>query len=356
MSAARATGRPAAGAPVGVGGIGPLPGEYQHEAGGGPAVVAFGGGHGVSATLSALRLVTDRITAVVTVADDGGSSGRLRDELAVLPPGDLRMALAALCDDSDWGRTWRDVLQHRFETSGPLDQHALGNLLIVTLWELLGDPVAGLDWVGRLLGARGRVLPMTEVPLLIEADVRRPDGSVVTVRGQSAVARTTNPITHVRLVPEAPPACVHAVEAIDAADWVVLGPGSWYTSVLPHLLVPDLRAALHRASGRIVVVLNLSPEEDGETAGMRAEDYLDVLHAYAPELRLHAVVADPRAVEDVSRLTERCAAQGAQVLLRQVGRSDGTARHDPLRLAAALRDAVEDVLGDVDVRPGHRDR
>ncbi len=127
----------------------------------GPAVVALGGGHGLAASLSALRLMTDRLTAVVTVADDGGSSGRLRHELDVLPPGDLRMALAALCDDSDWGHTWRDVLQHRFRSDGPLDQHAVGNLLIVALWELLGDPVAGLDWVGRLLGARGRVLPMS---------------------------------------------------------------------------------------------------------------------------------------------------------------------------------------------------
>jgi len=317
----------------------------------GPAVVALGGGHGLSATLSALRLMTDRITAVVTVADDGGSSGRLRAELDVLPPGDLRMALAALCDDSDWGRTWSDVLQHRFSTDGPLDQHALGNLLIVTLWELLDDPVAGLDWVGRLLGARGRVLPMTEVPLLIEADVERPDGRRETVRGQSAVARTADRITHVRLDPAEPAACPHAVAAIDAADWVVLGPGSWYTSVMPHLLVPELRAALLRSSGGIVVTLNLSPEEGGETAGMRAEEYLDVLYDHAPELRVRAVVADPRAVEDVGRLADRCEALGSRLLLRQVGRSDGSARHDPLRLAAAFRDVVDDVLGDV---PRHR--
>jgi uncharacterized cofD-like protein len=317
----------------------------------GPAVVALGGGHGLSATLSALRLLTDQITAVVTVADDGGSSGRLREELDVLPPGDLRMALAALCDDSDWGRTWRDVLQHRFVSAGPLDQHALGNLLIVTLWELLDDPVAGLDWVGGLLGARGRVLPMTEVPLLIEADVLRADGRTETVRGQSAVAVTTDPISQLRLVPQEPAACVHAVQALERADWVILGPGSWYTSVLPHLLVPDLRSALHRADGRVIVTLNLSPEEDGETAGMHAEDYLDVLHAHAPELGVHAVVADPRAVEDVGRLADRCGERDIRLLLRQVGRSDGSPRHDPLRLAAAFRDVVDGVMGDV---PGRR--
>ena len=116
----------------------------------GPAVVALGGGHGLSATLRALRHVTHRLTAVVTVADDGGSSGRLRREFDCLTPGDLRMALASLCEDSEWGLTWRDVLQHRFEGQGELDNHALGNLLILALWQLLGDEVSGLDWVGRL--------------------------------------------------------------------------------------------------------------------------------------------------------------------------------------------------------------
>lgn len=114
-------------------------------------------------TLTALRYVTDEITAIVTVADDDGSSGRLRDEFGVLPPGDLRMALAALCAESEWGHTWRDVAQHRFAGDGPLGGHALGNLLIVALWELHDDPVAGLDLVGRLLQAQGRVLPMAAV-------------------------------------------------------------------------------------------------------------------------------------------------------------------------------------------------
>ena len=149
----------------------------------GPSVVALGGGHGLSASLSALRLLTSELTAIVTVADDGGSSGRLREEYGVLPPGDLRMALSALCDDTDWGRTWRDVMQHRFAPGkgrgGSLDEHAMGNLLIVTLWELLGDTVAGLKWAGALLGARGEVLPMSSVPLTIEGQVRvtAPDGS-----------------------------------------------------------------------------------------------------------------------------------------------------------------------------------
>ena len=117
-------------------------------------MVAFGGGHGLSASLSALRRVTDQLTAIVTVADDGGSSGRLRDELNCLPPGDLRMALAALCGDDESGRTWADVLQYRFTSDGPLGDHAIGNLLIAGLWERLGDPVAGLDMVAGCSGPR----------------------------------------------------------------------------------------------------------------------------------------------------------------------------------------------------------
>ncbi|MBC7291778.1 MAG: uridine diphosphate-N-acetylglucosamine-binding protein YvcK [Actinotalea sp.] len=327
---------------------GPRPGP----GGVGPAVVALGGGHGLSASLSALRLMSDRLTAIVTVADDGGSSGRLRQEMGVLPPGDLRMALSALCDDSDWGRTWRDVLQHRFHSEGSLDQHALGNLLIVALWELLGDTVEGLDWVGRLLGSRGRVLPMAAVPLAIEADlVDVVDGRehVHLVRGQSHVATAAGHVRSVRLVPADPPACPEAVEAVDAADWVVLGPGSWFTSVMPHLLVPELSAALHRTPARRCLTLNLSAES-GETPGMRAHDHLIALRRHAPELRIDVVVADPSAIDDVAALQQACAAMGGHLLLRQVRVGDGSACHDPLRLAAAYRDAFEGFLGDIGTR------
>ena len=350
----------------------------------GPRVVALGGGHGLAASLSALRRITDRITAVVTVADDGGSSGRLRSELGVLPPGDLRMALSALCDDSEWGRTWRDLLQYRFTSHGDLDQHAVGNLLIVALWNQLGDTVAGLDWVGRLLGARGRVLPMASVPLEIEADVLGDDGERLLVRGQSLVAVAQGQIENVRLIPGDPPACPEAVDAVHEADWVVLGPGSWYTSVLPHLLVPadppacpEAVDAVHEAdwvvlgpgswytsvvphllvpeitdallttrAGRLVN-LNLAPAGETETEGMGANQLLAVVHDHAPALRIDVVIADPRSVEDVHALEKQAESLGARLLLRQVGVGDGSPRHDPLRLAAAFGDAFETFLGDV---------
>jgi uncharacterized cofD-like protein len=324
-------------------------GRVRRRGRGGLGVVALGGGHGLSATLTALRHVTADVTAVVTVADDGGSSGRLRAEMGVLPPGDLRMAISALCESSEWGETWRDVLQLRFHTDGELDGHAVGNLLLVATWQLLGDEVAGLDLVGRLLGADGRVLPMATTPLEIEADVRRaghPDGPTQLVRGQSRVAVTSGVVDRVRLIPEDAEACPEAVTAIEDADWVILGPGSWFTSVMPHLLLPGIARALHSTNARIALTLNLA-SQPGETAGYSAADHLRSLRVYAPDLRVDVVIADPSAVEDLDDVLECATILGARVLLRQVGVGDGTPRHDPLRLAAAYRDAFEGILGDV---------
>lgn len=121
-------------------------------------VVCLGGGHGLAATLGAIRSLTKEVTAIVTVADNGGSSGRLRAEFNSLPPGDLRMALAALCADDDWGKSWADILQYRFTSEGALNNHAIGNLLLAALWDRDSDPVVGLDRVGQLLKVVGRVL------------------------------------------------------------------------------------------------------------------------------------------------------------------------------------------------------
>lgn len=309
----------------------------------GPKLVALGGGHGLSATLRALRHVSRRVTAVVTVADDGGSSGRLRSELGVLPPGDLRMALSALCDESEWGLTWRDVIQHRFHSTGDLDGHALGNLLIVTLWDLLGDAVDGLDWVARLLGCHGRVLPMAAVPMDIEATINN-EGHLSRVRGQSRVALAVGDVTEVRLIPDNPPVVEDALEAVAEADAVVLGPGSWYTSVIPHLLVAPLAKALRETKARRIVVMNLEAQK--ETEGLTVSDHLRALRTYAPDMGFDVVIADPSALGAEDDLAAVAAQAGADVLLRQVRAGDGTSRHDPLRLAAALRDALEGFLPD----------
>ncbi len=306
--------------------------------------VALGGGHGLAASLGALRRVTENLTAIVTVADDGGSSGRLRRDYGVLPPGDLRMALAALCRDDEWGNTWSQVVQHRFtgsaEDSAGLAGHAVGNLLIVALWDLLGDQVAGLDWVGRLLGTGGRVLPMAAVPLdivaqVVGADPARPD-QVTTVRGQAECAITPGQVQSITLVPPDPPAVPEAVQAVLDADWVVFGPGSWFTSVLPHLLVPKLAAALHATTARRLVVLNLAPQP-GETAGFSPHKHLEVLAGHAPGLTVDVVLADTKAAGtgNLADLERAASMLGARLVMADVAAADGTPRHEPKLLAGA---------------------
>jgi len=310
-----------------------------------PKVVALGGGHGLFASLSALRRVTRQLTAIVTVADDGGSSGVLRRDFGVLPPGDLRMALAALCGDDAWGTTWSKVVQHRFEGRGGLGGHAVGNVLIVALWELLGDTVQGLDWVGRLLGAHGRVLPMASVPLDLVAEVEgaNPDrpGEITLVRGQVACASTTGRVRSVSLIPADPPACPQAIAAVTTADWVVFGPGSWFTSILPHLMVPELAEALINTPARRVVALNLVSQA-GETDGFSPHTHLEVLAEHAPGLKVDVVLADRRAAEGYAAELEKAAGLlGGRLVMTDLAMRDGSPHHDPRRLAGAFAEIFE---------------
>ena len=309
-------------------------------------VVAFGGGHGLGASLRALRHCAPRldldITAVVTVGDDGGSSGRLRAERdAQLPPGDLRQALAALADDDPAAQRTAALLQHRFATVGdpdPLAGHAVGNLLLLGLMELLDDPVDALDHAAALVRARGRVLPMACHAVGIEADVRGGDprrpGETVTVRGQHQVAVSTGHVEAVRLVPAAPPACPAALTAIADADWLIFGPGSWYTSVLPHLMVPELADAVVASRARKLVTLNLAA--DNETLGLSVADHLAALQWYLPKLHVDAVLADARWVGEPEPVHRAAAALGARLILAPLAVADGSPRHDPESLGVAL--------------------
>ncbi len=302
-------------------------------------VVALGGGHGLAATLRALRRITDDVTAIVAVSDDGGSSGRLREEFDVVPPGDLRMALAALCGDDTWGRTWSRVVQHRFAGTGELAGHSLGNLLITALWEETGDIVTGLDWVGALLGAHGRVLPVATEPLQVVADVvgLHPEDPTLVERvvGQVQVATTRGQVVGLRIEPETTLACPAAVEAIADAEAIMLGPGSWFTSVLAPLQVRGIGRAVVESGGRVVVVLNLAAQP-GETSGFSPERHLEVLAARMPELRVDTVLADPGLVADVDALTSAAAMLGASLTLAPVASRDGSPRHDVDLLASAL--------------------
>ena len=171
------------------------------------------------------------------------------------------------------------------------------------------------------------------------------DGGRTTVRGQVAVATSTGHVHHVAVIPKNPPAQAEALVAVEEADWVILGPGSWYTSVIPHLLVPELREVLRTTKAKRALTLNLNAEK--ETQGMSAADHIRTVCFHAPGLKLDVILADPSSIDDIDE-TERAAVEcGAQLMLRQVRMSDGSARHDPLRLAAAYRDAFEGVFGDV---------
>ena len=278
----------------------------------------------------------------MTVADDGGSSGRLRAEFPILPPGDLRMALSALCGDDREGRLWADILQSRFGGAGPLAGHAIGNLLLAGIWEQLDDPIEGLDLVGKLLGVQGRVLPMATVPLEIEADVIGVDADAPdetrTLRGQARVAKSLGEVRAVRLIPEAPPAAPAAVRAVADADFVVLGPGSWFTSVLPHLLVPGLAEAITATPARRILTMNLATAD--ETEGYTPSEHLEVLADHAPGLRLDAVVVDPSFVRGDKHFEAYATSLGTRVWVQSVRMSDGSPQHDCNRLASVYADVM----------------
>ncbi len=299
-----------------------------------PKVVALGGGHGLAATLSALRRLTHQITAIVTVADNGGSSGRLREEFEILPPGDLRMALTALCSDDDWGRSWAEILQYRFTSEGHLNNHTVGNLLLTALWDRDGDFVAGLDRVGSLLRVIGRVLPMAAEPLDIEGTFQTSVGRIV-VRGQKEVATAKGRLESIRVIPENPQARPESLRAIDEADYITMGPGSWLTSVLPHLMVPKQRDALSASKAKKIILLNLDahPSLSGdEFAGYTPQEHLQLLNQYAPSLSFDYVVADQTGLRDQRNLEAVVEGFGGELILSDLRRAPGAIHHDILKL------------------------
>jgi uncharacterized cofD-like protein len=284
----------------------------------GPRVVALGGGHGLAATLQAARRYAGEVTAVVSVADDGGSSGRLRDALGIPAPGDIRRCLVALAEPSS---LWAATFEHRFD-AGELEGHAVGNLVIAGLAAAAGDFVTALDEAGRLLGAVGRVLPATTTPVVLKATAASGE-----VQGQVAVARTGR-IVEVGLVPPDPTTPQAVLDAVAGADQVVLGPGSLFTSVLAAAAVPAIREALAATAARKVYVCNLRPQVP-ETEGYDVAAHVEALTAHGVDVDV--VLCDSAAV-DVGLLRTPC-------VERRLGRADGSG-HDPVELAAALADLV----------------
>lgn len=309
-------------------------------------VVCLGGGHGLFQTLRAVRTLNPAsVNAIVTVADDGGSSGRIRRELDQVPPGDLRMALSALAPFTPEGKVWEDVLQHRFGGHGALAGHAVGNLLIAGLVDVLGSQIQALDALGQMIGAQGRVLPVCEQPLDIAAEVSGLDTDpriMREVRGQVAVASTPGSVRRVRLIPNNPQAADDAIAALAQADVITLGPGSWFSSVIPHLLVRGIPDALSNANAQRIVVLNLSPEP-GETAGFSAERHLHILAQHSHSLSVDAVLVDAATIPnqaDRAHLERAARAFGARIAYHDLREEDEAGRllerHDPHKLAVAI--------------------
>jgi uncharacterized cofD-like protein len=296
----------------------------------------LGGGHGLAATLAAARSITSNITAIVTVADNGGSSGRLREEFNFLPPGDLRMALAALCSPDEWGRDWAGILQYRFTSEGEMGGHALGNLLLAALWDRDGDPVAGIDRVGELLKIVGRVLPMATEPLDIEATFNTASGRTI-VRGQVQVATAKGHIESLRLIPQSPRATPEALQAIADAEWLTFGPGSWFSSVMPHFLLKEQLSAIEKSAAKKVVIFNLpEPSSENEFAGVSAEEHLELILSHSPNFQLDYAIADPSSLGASSRLKEVVEGCGGELVISPVAKSPGSFHHSPEKLASTF--------------------
>lgn len=297
-------------------------------------VTAIGGGHGLAAALQAILDYADVVNAVVTVADDGGSSGRLTPHLDIPPPGDIRRALLALAPEPS---LWRSLVEYRFE-GADVAGHSLGNLILAAMADLGGDFADAVNTAGRMLGVHGAVIPVANRPLELEADV---DGAVV--RGQVAIARSRGMITDVRVDPADVRASRSAIDAILAADQIVLGPGSLYTSIIAPLKVPGIAEAIDASEATLVYVSNLTTQ-DGETLGMDGLAHLEALVAIGGIRAPDAVVVHegplgvPAGLERVLVDHERLAVSGIRVATGDIADPRATwPQHDPARLGAVLR-------------------
>ncbi len=306
------------------------------------ALVVIGGGHGCSRSLAALRRLDARLTAVVTVADDGGSSGRLRRDHDVVALGDLRMALLALAsEDAARSGALAALARHRF-SAGELAGHSLGNLLLLGLIEQHGGRLLdGLGAFAALVGAVGEVLPATLEPVTLQAETA--SGPVT---GQAAVS-TARRIHRVRLAPSAPDVAPGVAERIASADMVLLGPGSLYTSILPVLLVPGVAVALRETSARVVLVGNMR-EQPGETEGMSLADHAEALEQHIPGLRIDVLLAHARVGMTVSApdghrplVVEEARLRRSVGAVVQRDLGDEMAGHDPHQLADAVGGLLE---------------
>lgn len=301
----------------------------------GPKIVTIGGGTGMAMLLRGLKQYTGNITAIVTVADDGGSSGRLRREMGILPPGDFRNCIAALADAEP---LMTKLFQYRFQEGSGLDGHSFGNLFIVAMSEVTGNFEEALRESSRVLAVRGQVVPSTLDNLVLCAELA--DGTLV--RGESRIGDSTNPIRRVWIEPENAQAYEGAIQAIREADLVVLGPGSLYTSVLPNLLVDGVQKALQATSALRVYVCNVATQP-GETAGYTVEDHVAALWAHVGKDLFGYVLANsatdynfPNTSRSEVVTLAGTGLDGVQVVLSDVVDLERRLRHNSQKLGASL--------------------
>ena len=257
----------------------------------GARVVAIGGGHGIATLLRGLKNYTYNLTAVVTVADDGGSSGKLRLHLGILPPGDIRNCLAALSSDE---ALLAQLFQYRFNDDSGLGGHSFGNLFISALADVTGSFEEAIAESGRVLSVHGRVLPATLHDVRLVADVQVPNVvNQIRVKGESSIPEVPGRVRHVYLEPNNPVAFPPVIQAILAADMLVVGPGSLYTSILPNLLVPDLLSALHSSRALKIYVVNIATQP-GETSSYGAGEHISVLEEHIGQGLFDIIVCNNR--------------------------------------------------------------
>lgn len=256
----------------------------------GPKVVVIGGGHGLAMLLRGLKEYTYNLTAIVTVADDGGSSGRLRESMGILPPGDIRNCLAALSNDE---ALMAQLFQYRFASADKgLDGHSFGNLFISALKDITGSFEDAIAESGRVLSVHGRVLPSTLHDVKLVADIIPSNSSYeIRVKGESTIPQHKAQIRRIWLEPQNPPAYPAAIKALLNADLIVIGPGSLYTSIMPNLLVPDICAAIHASKALRIYVANVATQI-GETDGYALSDHIKALEEHCGKNIFEIVVAN----------------------------------------------------------------
>lgn len=309
-------------------------------------LVAIGGGTGLSSLLRGLKLYTDNLAAIVTVADDGGSSGRLRGELGMLAPGDVRNCLVAMADSEP---LMTQLFNYRFDRQGgDLEGHSFGNLLIAALTSISGDFVQALRDSSRILAIHGEVLPPSVQPVVICARLKNGE----TVRGETAVGQSRGQVDYVYLDPPAPRALPEAVEALEQADMVVIGPGSVFTSIMPNLLVPRIAQTLAELTAPRVYVCNVMTQP-GETDNFTAVDHVEAILRHVEGPIFDYVLMNTRRPSE--EVLARYEAQGAHLVepdergiarlglvpvCRDLIAEGSWARHDPLKLAKAIMELV----------------